>query len=53
MKHATIKFGEYEIPLIGLPPSSTEEDCQQCKKRFHLQEIELVHTKFLCNECKK
>ena len=31
MKHATIPLGEYKnIPLIGVPPSVTEYECDLC-----------------------
>ena len=52
MEHATVRVDNYEIPLIGIAPDETKETCDECKKKFHLQDIEIVGTKFLCGECK-
>lgn len=40
-KHATVKIGEYTIPLIGIPESSTQQKCFGCGKSFHLSDIKL------------
>ncbi len=40
-KHATVKLGEYVVPLIGIPESSTQQECHRCKKSFNLTEITL------------
>lgn len=41
MEHATVKIGEYEVPLIGVPKSATQETCTGCSQSFHLTEIAL------------
>lgn len=54
MKHATVKHGEFEIPLIGIDAEAVQEKCDNCNKSVHLQEImidEFSH--FLCKECLK
>ncbi len=53
MKHPTLKLGEYDIPLIGLPMNCVEETCDTCKKEFHIQEVECVDDKILCFVCKE
>lgn len=40
-KHATVRVGEYTIPLIGVPPSATTEKCSQCGESRHLSELTL------------
>jgi hypothetical protein len=52
MEHATIKLGEYTIPLIGLPVSCVRETCDRCKKEFHIQEVEFIEYGILCFDCK-
>ena len=52
MKHAEVRIGEMVIPLIGVPPTAVEEICDKCKKVFHIQDIELVNDKFLCQQCR-
>lgn len=42
MKHATAKIGEYEIPLIGISPTATEERCDLCKKTHHIKDVMIV-----------
>jgi len=41
MNHATVKIGEYTIPLIGIEEDATQQQCSQCKQSFHLSEIKL------------
>jgi ribosomal protein L37E len=41
MKHATVRLAGYEIPLIGVPPSATEETCADCGRKQHLSEMQL------------
>ncbi len=38
-KHATVKNGEYTIPLIGIAPAATKEICSKCGKEVHLSQI--------------
>lgn len=52
MQHAIIKLGDYNIPLIGVPPNSIEERCDKCKQIFPLLEIALELKSFLCFNCK-
>jgi hypothetical protein len=40
-KHATVPVGEYTVPLIGIPPSATQEKCSRCGSVCHLSEIVL------------
>jgi len=35
-KHAMVKVGEYEVPLIGIPKDATLEQCQGCKLLVNL-----------------
>jgi hypothetical protein len=53
MKHATLKLGEYEIPLIGLAEDCVNEICDMCKFQFHIQNIECIDDKILCFKCKE
>lgn len=52
MKHATIKLGDYDIPLIGVSGGATLEECDCCHDIFSIQVIELCWTQFLCPKCK-
>lgn len=52
MKHAKIKIGEYEIPLIGIAPVEVLEECDLCHDLFSIQIIELTNKQFLCPKCK-
>ena len=53
MKHATVKLGEHQIPLIGVPPDATDQKCEKCGKVVHLSDSNLQGNKFLCGECLK
>lgn len=50
-KHATVKIGEFTVPLIGVKPSATQETCSKCNKVKHLSEISFDGTRFICREC--
>lgn len=53
-KHATVRIGEYVIPLIGISVSETQETCDSCGKIFHLADVELDFScKIKCVGCKK
>lgn len=41
MKHASVKLGEYTVPLIGIPVNATQQKCSGCGKEFHLSDITL------------
>ena len=53
MNHAVVRVGEYQIPLIGIPPSATEYECDLCHDVFPIEEIELNKegNQFLCKKC--
>ena len=55
MKHATVKIGDYEIPLIGLPLSATEMECDLCHDIFHISDVHLTFEgkQFLCQKCSR
>jgi hypothetical protein len=48
---ATVRIGEYTIPLLGIPKSSSEELCGVCKKQKHLTEITYDGERFVCGQC--
>lgn len=51
-KHATVKLGEYTVPLIGIPHDATQQKCKRCRKSFHLSEIILDEKGApLCRQC--
>jgi transposase len=53
-KYATVPVGEYNIPLIGVPPSATTETCSRCGMQAHIKRITLDEQgKPVCNECKQ
>jgi len=53
--HATVKIGEYIIPLIGLPLSATEMECELCHDIYHISDVHLTKDgkQFLCKKCQK
>ena len=52
MKHATVRIGEYVIPLIGVPTDATQQECANCKKSFHLSDVMLdVNGTPFCKKC--
>lgn len=55
MKHATVKLGKYEIPLIGIPLSATEMECDLCHNIVHITEVHLMINgkQFLCRKCQE
>lgn len=54
MNHATVRIGEYTVPLIGIPKSATRQKCHHCKKSFHIADME-VDEQFrpTCKKCIK
>jgi len=53
MKHATVEIAGMTIPLIGIPPVATADKCDSCQKPFHIQDLCLCGTRFLCEKCKR
>jgi hypothetical protein len=51
--HATVKIGEYTIPLIGIPESATQMECEKCKQIFHITDVALNGSEFVCEKCNK
>jgi len=39
MKHATVKIGDFTVPLIGIKKDATQQECVKCKRSFHLSNI--------------
>jgi hypothetical protein len=53
-RHATVRVGDYEIPLIGVPRSATDGMCEGCYKTFHITELGLTEdNRTLCAQCAK
>lgn len=52
MKHATIKIGEFTVPLVGVAETVILETCDCCHHGFGIQHVELVGTQFLCAHCR-
>jgi hypothetical protein len=52
-KHAEIKLDGYTIPLIGIAPDATQQECELCHDIFQLQSLELVGTQMLCERCRR
>ena len=53
MTHATVRIAGYNLPLIGIDQSATEEKCDGCKRVFHLSEVMLdEQARFMCWSCR-
>jgi hypothetical protein len=50
VKYATVKLGEYTVPLLGIPQEATEEVCSKCGRTRHLTDISFDGKRFLCRE---
>ena len=52
---AVVPLGEYNVPLIGIPPSAVLETCDLCGCFCHLSEIEFnfAGNQWLCPRCRK
>lgn len=48
VKHATVRIGQYTIPLIGIPEDSTKETCDVCGVEFYLGDVVFDGIKFYC-----
>ena len=54
MNHALVTLGDYTVPLIGLPPSATLEECDLCHNTFPLQKVEIqARGQILCPRCRQ
>lgn len=56
MQHASIQLGEYNIPLIGIPKSATEYECDCCHKIFSDikdVQINIGGFEFYCKTCRQ
>jgi hypothetical protein len=53
VKHATVKIGEYTIPLLGIPQDASEQICDQCKLPKHITEVAFDGKQFICGDCLK
>lgn len=53
MKHATVNLGGMEIPLIGIPPEATLDECDLCHEWWPLHALEISETgQILCRKCR-
>jgi predicted SprT family Zn-dependent metalloprotease len=54
MNHATVKIGDYTIPLVGVPVSATEMECELCHNVVHITKVHLNEegNQFLCLRCR-
>jgi formylmethanofuran dehydrogenase subunit E len=50
-KYATVKIGDYTIPLIGVLKDATLEKCDSCGVSVHITEIKMLDAKMLCAAC--
>jgi len=41
VEHATVRVGEYVVPLIGVPKEATQEKCFHCGSQCHLADMVL------------
>jgi hypothetical protein len=52
MKHASVRIDNWNIPLIGIPPSATIQACTKCGMDRHLQDVVLDHDgNPVCRNC--
>ncbi len=52
MKHATVRIGEYTVPLIGVPKNASRDECSKCKRMFYIGDlIADANFKLLCKTC--
>lgn len=53
MTHATVRIAGYNLPLIGIDRSATEDKCDLCGDIFHLSDLTFTGKQFLCGKCKR
>ena len=47
-----VPLGEWSVPLLGIPASAVEEQCDECKESQHLTKVAIVgSSRFLCSIC--
>lgn len=51
MKHAQVKVDGMLIPLIGIPPDATLEECDLCHDLKPIWELTFNGKQFLCERC--
>lgn len=53
--HGKVKIGEYEIPLIGVPATATEYECDSCHEIVPVEKLELNEqgNQYLCPKCRQ
>lgn len=51
--HATVMRDGYEVPLIGIPATATEEKCDCCGDIVHLKDAVVTNDGVLCPKCAK
>lgn len=50
--HAIVEKDGFKVPLIGIPPSAMEQECECCGHIFPLNQIEMSESgKMLCAKC--
>ena len=54
-KHASVRIGGYDVPIIGIPPSATEYKCDGCQVVCKVEQLAINETgdKFLCEQCRR
>lgn len=50
-KHASVTVGGYVIPLIGIAPDETLEECDLCHDMFDILQIRWSGKQMLCDKC--
>lgn len=51
-KHAIVKLDGKDIPLIGIQPESTQDNCDVCGNLKHISLLEFVDGKLICDDCR-
>lgn len=51
MNYAIVSRDGFDVPLIGVPASSTEEKCDVCEKIYPLPEVYVCYEKMACAPC--
>lgn len=52
-KHATVKTGGYEVPLIGIPKEATTDVCDACGHWFNFSDLKFTDGQLECPKCRK